>query len=129
MQSGYSTIHNQQFVPHAARKKGWTVPMTGGRVTVVGLAQAPQLLETYRQTNNAPIPFHILDHHTPIPNSLFHGRLPANTNNTRGNELLDLGADIRVSHVLGQRGRIRLCLLENRLHHRILHDAHNLQVG
>jgi hypothetical protein len=38
-----------------------------------------------------------------------------------------LRPDARVFHVLLQGGWITLSLLENALHDRVLHDAHNLQ--
>ena len=52
--------------------------------------------------------------------------LPADTNDTRRHKLLYLGPDTGVLHVLGQRRRVGLCLLQNSLHHRVLHNRHDL---
>lgn len=49
------------------------------------------------------------------------------SDDTSGNQLLDLGADARVLHVLTEGGGVRLGLLQDGLHDRILHDAHDLQ--
>lgn len=51
------------------------------------------------------------------------------TNDTGGYQLLDLGADTRVLHVLAERSRVRLSLLQNGLHDRILHHTHDLRNG
>lgn len=55
------------------------------------------------------------------------GPLSADADDTSSHQLLDLGADTRVLHVLVKRHRVGLSLLKNRLHHGVLHNAHNLE--
>ena len=52
--------------------------------------------------------------------------VPPNADDTRSDELLDLGLDARVLHVLLKRGGVTLRLLEDGLHDGILHESHNL---
>ncbi len=61
----------------------------------------------------------------PIPQMM---NLSANSNNTSCDEFLDLSADSWVPHVLLERGRVTLSLLQNSLHHGILHYTHDLNV-
>lgn len=53
--------------------------------------------------------------------------LPPHADNTSIGELGDLRADRRVLHVLLQRRRVVLRLLEDAVHDRVGHDLHNLQ--
>lgn len=55
--------------------------------------------------------------------------LPANADNASSDKLLDLGPDVGVPHVLGQSRRVGLSLLEDGLHDRIGHDAHDLNAN
>jgi hypothetical protein len=43
-------------------------------------------------------------------------------------QFLDLAANGRIFHVFLESGGIALCLLENTLHHRILHDVQDLAI-
>lgn len=53
----------------------------------------------------------------------------ANANNTSCDELLDLGADARVLHVLAESRRVGLGLLQDGLHDWVLHNGHDLRQG
>lgn len=51
---------------------------------------------------------------------------PSQADDTRSHEFLDLQPDVGVLHVLLQRGRVVLGLLEDALHDRVLEDGHDL---
>ena len=55
--------------------------------------------------------------------------LPAHTNHTSSNQLLHLDPNVRIAHVLLQRRRVALGLLENALHDRVLEDGHDIRVA
>jgi len=44
-----------------------------------------------------------------------------------GDQFLDLGSDSRVLHVLLESSWVALCLLEDALHNRVLHDVQDLE--
>ena len=74
----------------------------------------------------------ILDQPMPLFVSLFvqiFTNLPANTDDTSSDKLLDLGPDLGVPHVLGESRRVGLSLLENGLHDRIGHNTHDLETS
>lgn len=72
-----------------------------------------------------------LDQPMPLFVSLFvqFHNLPANTDDTSSDKLLDLGPDVGVLHVLSQSRRVGLSLLEDGLHDRIGHDTHDLKAN
>lgn len=58
--------------------------------------------------------------------TLFVAACSTNADNTCSDQLLDLGLDARVLHVLAEGSGVGLSLLQDGLHDGVLHDSHDL---